>query len=187
MEYESTLERLAKDYDHLAWIIAPDTAETKALKDKYDDLYPMVEPLTEKQIKDRWDYLVNYLVKEKQEQVGTANNGGLDFGNQVDDFHKEVKLFRNSYLKSMYQNTDSQLSKFTHVYELIANEYVARRPATINSGETRFGVGLDIIDKVPIEDMEWFIRHYMVEAYKTINMAQNKGMELTFYFDTLLK
>lgn len=52
--YESTLERLAKEYDHLVWIITPDTAETKALKEEYGDLYPIVKPLTEQQIKDRW-------------------------------------------------------------------------------------------------------------------------------------
>jgi len=184
--YESTLERLAKDYDHLAWIIAPDTAETKALKDKYGDLYPMIEPLTEQQIKDRWDYLVNYLVKETQKQVGTAYNGGLDFGNQVDEFHKEFKLFRSNYAKDIYNKTDLKLSKFSDYYYITSNgEYICKNPTTFTSIETRFGVGLDIIDKVPFEDMEWFVRDYMIEAYKTINMAQEKGMELTFYFDPL--
>ena len=185
VDERSQIEILAEEYDHLAWIIAPDTDETKALKDKYGELYPMVEPLTEQQIIDRWDYLVNYLVKENNVAVGAVYNGGLI--NESDDFYQEVRMFRKEYAKSMYQTKDSKLLVFLDKYLFLSDEYMTNPPTIFTSIETRFGVGLDIIDKVPLEDMEWFIRDYMVEAYKTIDMAQEKGMELTFYFDPFLE
>ncbi len=189
--YESTLVRLAKDFDHLAWIIAPDTAETKALKDKYGDLYPMVEPLTEQQIKDRWVYLVDYLVKEATltGNMSAIYPGGLfqdDLGKDIDN---QMLTFTQNYKKDIYNSTDPLISKYKNYYKYYSNvdKYNIKPLDVLNSKQTSSGVGLDNIDKVPIEDMEWFVRNYITYAKKTIDLALQKGMELTFYFDPLIK
>lgn len=184
----TTLERLAKEYDHLAWIIAPDTAETKALKDKYGDLYPMVEPLTEQQIKDRWVYLVNYLVKEKPNN-GAVYASGLYQLPLGENFYNTILNFRNDYKKEILNSSDIKISKYSSYYKYRESlqQYGINTPEAFTSSETRHNVGLDIIDKVPHEDMEWFVRNYMVEAYKTINMAIESNAEMIFYFDPLLK
>jgi len=186
--YESTLERLAKDYDHLAWIIAPDTAETKALKDKYGDLYPMVEPLTEQQIKDRWVYLVNYLVKE---ETAAANpyNGGLDQDALGENFRNQILEFRKEYVINIVESNDPKLEKYKNNYKYFSyvDQYYYNPPKSFTSRETGYHVGLDIIEKVPLEDMESLVRDYMVEAYKTVNMAIESNAEMYFYFDPLIK
>lgn len=183
----TTLERLAKEYDHIAWVIAPDTDESKALKEQYGDLYPMVEPLTEQQIKDRWVYLVNYLVNETKAKFDSPYNGGLEQANLGENNYIEIFRFRSEYIKQIYNSIDETLLNYKIYYKNNNGEFYQNSPDSFNSYETRYNIGLDIIDKVPLEDMEWFVRDYMVEAYKTINMAQEKRLELTFYFDPLLE
>jgi len=184
--YESTLVRLAKDYDHLAWIIAPDTEETKVLKEQYGDLYPMVEPLTEQQIRDRWEYLVNYLVKENGIAL-ESYQGGLNQGLLGQDFHTKIIEFRNSSKKTIIESNDPLINKYKEHYTYLSSidRYVYYGPDSFTSGETKFGVGLDIIDQVSIDDMESFVRYYMLETSKSINMAIESNAEMHFYFDPL--
>jgi len=190
----STFERLAVDYPHISWVL--DTTETKTvdgvlynlteLKQQYGDLYPIVEPLSEQEINDRWVYWVNYIVNKPTLDIF---RGGLYRDNLGTDFFEQTKAFNFDWKESILTSTDPLLYRIGKNYkysEKIDNYLINNYNDIFYSTQASDGVGLDIIDKISIENRELFIRNYYMEVYYTINKVYESGVEPRFYFDTEL-
>jgi len=194
VEIESVYERLAKDYDHIAWVINPATEKTvdgvvynlTELKQQYGDLYPIVEPLSEQEIKDRWVYLVNYLVNEPDVDVMYSGLYRIYLG---DDFYRQIVTFSDNWTKEVTDTKDPLLDKIGkyYVYRENVNAYMILDYSYIfSSNQSNFGVGLDNIEQVPIKYMELFIRTYTIFIYYEINQLIKNDIEPRFYFDAKL-
>jgi len=194
VEIQSVYERLAKDYDHIAWVINQATEKTvdgvvynlTELKQQYGDLYPMVEPLSEQEIKDRWVYLVNYLVNKPNVD---AYSSGLDDFYLSAEFSTSVSDFALEWKETLANTPDPLLDKIGKYYAYsIKGElyYIENYSKIFESRQTNYGVGLDNLDKISLEHMELFIRDYAMGVYYEINYVIKNNIEPRFYFDTEL-
>jgi hypothetical protein len=197
IEIDNVFERLAKEYDHIAWAINPSTEKTvdgvvynlTELKQKYGDLYPMVEPLSEQEIKDRWVILVNHLVKEAKTGIPYTFNGGLVVEKLKTSTSEEVFYRLEQYKKEIYNSNDSDLSLYKKYYRYSTNfdKYAYASVSSLSSRESGYGVGMDNINDVPLSDMEWFIRDYTTSTAISINAAIKKEEpeeNIRFWFDS---
>jgi len=194
VEIESVYERLAKDYDHIAWVINPATEKTvdgvvynlTELKQQYGDLYPMVEPLSEQEIKDRWNYLVNYLVNEPNTDVLES---GLYRNYLVGTFYDDLVEFSKEWKATIAETNDPLLLETGKYYEYsdrLEKYFIPTYNDIFISRESNHGVGLDNIDKVPMKYMDLFVRTYNMSVYYEINQLIINDIEPRFYFDTEL-
>jgi hypothetical protein len=191
---ESVYERLAKDYDHIAWVINPATEKTvdgvvynlTELKQQYGDLYPIVEPLSEQEIKDRFSYLVDYLLKVTDEEVLSSGLFRIYLG---EGFLIELNEFNKNWKNDIATATDPALKRIGDyfVFSVEADQYIIDNYREIfTSSQSNYGIGLDSIENLPINYMELFLRNYSMPVFFEINYIIDKEIEPRFYFDTEL-
>lgn len=194
---ENSIERLAPEYLHLGWYLDNTVTKTvdgkeynlNELRQQYGDLYRFVEPLTEEEINQRFDYIVNYIIQDQSESKyqGRRYNSGIEENKLGENFVLSFREKENNYKKELLNTNDEFLDKYSyHYFKAEDNKYGRYLPDTFTSIETSYRLGLDIIDKVPLKDKDWFIRDYMTGVDLSINLAKEMGLNLEFFFDPQL-
>ena len=196
---ENSIERLAPEYLHLGWYL--DNTETKTvdgkeynlneLRQQYGELYRFVEPLTEEEINQRFEYIVNYIIASEQTgslDQGMRYNSGLEERRLGENYVVKYWELEDIYRGKIFNNIDTKINLFKTYYYLRSNgRFVLDLPDnSFISTETSYRLGLDIIDKVPLKDKDWFIRDYMTGVDLSINLAKEMGLNLQFFFDPQL-
>jgi hypothetical protein len=195
VEIDDPIARLAPDYDHLAWYL--DNSPTKtvdgkeydlnALRQQYGDLYRFVEPLSKEEVEQRFEYIVKFIFDSEQ-------TGSLAFGRRYNSGIEERKLgveytlsyrdVENGYRGSVYNNDDSNISKFkVYYYSGSNNRYVLSIPDSFKSSQTTYRLGTDSIESVPLKDKDWFVRDYMSGVDLSLKLAIEMELNLEFFFD----
>lgn len=194
---ENSIERLAPEHLHLGWYL--DSTATKTvngkeynlneLRQQYGDLYRFVEPLSKEEIEQRFEYIVNYIIKDQStsKEFGMRYNSGLEERKLGETYTVEYRKIESSYRKSLYTTKDSVLDDYSKYYfELDENRYARDLPDTFDSEQTSYRLGTDSIEKVPLNDKDWFVREYMTGVDLSINLAKEMGLNLEFFFDPQL-
>ena len=187
--YESTLTRLAREYDHLAWYL--DESQTKVingvtyvlndLKKQYGDLYRFVEPLTEEEVNYRFQYIVELISILNDEGISEDFTGGIQ--NPRTDIFNDYVNQREALYKELDTSTDQVLARFSSYYEFSDrfNGYSSRVPSSIEkTGISDYSQLIDVIDQVSFEDKDWFIRDYMFDFDRIIKLIKKNNEEPTF-------
>ena len=192
------LERLAPEYLHLGWYLdntATKTVDGKEynlneLRQQYGDLYRFVEPLSKEEIEQRFEYIVNYIIASQQTgdlSYGMRYNSGLEERKLGETYTVEYRKIENSYRGEIYNSVNSEISNFKNYYYYISDtRYVMDVPDTFDSEQTSYRLGTDSIEKVPLNDKDWFVREYMTGVDLSINLAKEMGLNLEFFFDPQL-
>lgn len=198
VDERSQIEILAEEYDHLAWYLDDSTTKTvdgvtydlTSLKQQYGNLYRFVEPLSKEEIEQRFKYIVNYIIASEQTgnlDQGMRYNSGLEERKLGETYTVEYRKIESSYRKSLYTTKDSVLDDYSKYYfELDENRYARDLPDTFDSEQTSYRLGTDSIEKVPLNDKDWFVREYMTGVDLSINLAKEMGLNLEFFFDPQL-
>ena len=195
---ENSIERLAPEYLHLGWYL--DNTETKTvdgkeynlneLRQQYGELYRFVEPLTEEEINQRFDYIVNYIIASEQTgslDQGMRYNSGLEERRLGEKYTVEYRKIEDKYCLDVYNESDERISRFADFYKYYEDgTCVPKRPKSFTSEETRFNVDPSMIGVVTLEDKDWFIRNHMTGVDLSINLAKEMGLNLEFFFDPQL-
>ncbi len=194
---ENSIERLAPEYLHLGWYL--DNTETKTvdgkeynlneLRQQYGDLYRFVEPLTEEEINQRFEYFLEYIINDTAllKYYGMRYNSGLEERKLGEEYTLKFREVDDLYQKDIFTSTDPNISKYGDRYKLASDgTYYPRNPLSFTSDETRFNIGRDILKDIPIFDKDWFVRDYMTGVDLSINLAKEMGLNLEFFFDPQL-
>lgn len=195
---ENSIERLAPEYLHLGWYL--DNSATKTvdgkeynlneLRQQYGDLYRFVEPLSEEEINQRFEYIVNYIIASEQTgslDQGMRYNSGIEERKLGETYTVEYRDVETETRKKIYENNETQISKYKKYYYLTSNSrYILDLPESFTSEQTLYRLELDSIDKVPLKDKEWLVREYMTGVDLSINLAKEMGLNLEFFFDPQL-
>lgn len=194
---ENSIERLAPEYLHLGWYLDNTVTKTvdgkeynlNELRQQYGDLYRFVEPLTEEEINQRFDYIVNYIIQDQSESKyqGMRYNSGLEERRLGEKYTVEYRIVENKYRKELYNTNEELLNDYSNLYfKIDENRYGRDLPKSFTSEQTSYRLGLDILDKVPLNDKEWLVREYMTGVDLSINLAKEMGLNLEFFFDPQL-
>lgn len=194
---ENAIVRLSSEYSHLAWYL--DNAATKevdgksydlnSLRQQYGDLYRFVEPLSEQEINQRFEYIVKYIIQDESNLMyqGMRYNSGLEERKLGETYTVEYRKIEDYYRKELYNTSDEKLKDYSnHYYKIDENRYGRDLPKSFDSVETSYRLGLDSIEKVPLDDKEWLVREYMTGVDLSINLAKEMGLNLEFFFDPQL-
>ena len=153
---DNAIYRLAEDYDHLAWYLDPATSKTvdgqtydlTALKAQYGDLYRFVEPLSNEEVEQRFEYLVNYLI----DRENADNSDGYKYSNGLEENIAGVDYLlayreRNwSTMLTLINSTDSKLNMYAKYYFTFENRYGVSLPDSFSSKQTSpYTLGKDIM------------------------------------------
>lgn len=180
---------LALKFDHLNWLTPAEgtrvvdgvTYNLAELKAEYGDLYRLVEPLTEGQIENRFEYLARFMEMQRDEALrcdclNWYIEGGLKSNNQINE--ENTKLF-NSNMDLLYKANNNlfDLFKKYYTYNLFLSGYVVEYPSSFTSEIGVNGVGTDIIDTVSIDDKEFFVRDFTYQFDKFLKIYAKLGLE----------
>lgn len=189
------LERLAPEYDHLAWYL--DNSATKTvdgkeynlneLRQQYGNLYRFVEPLSKEEIEQRFEYIVNFIIASEQTgdlSYGRRYNSGIEERKLGESYVLEYRDVENDYRSKIYNNEKNLISKYKNYYYSRSDDrYVLYLPSSFDSSTTSYKLGADIISRIPLNDKDWFVRDFMTGVDLSINLAKEMELNLDFFFD----
>jgi hypothetical protein len=194
VEIDNPIERLAEEYDHLAWYLDDSptkevdgkTYDLNALRQQYGDLYRFVEPLSKEEVEQRFEYIVNYIIEDqsKPKYFGSRYNSGIEERKLGEAYTLSYRNVENGYRDTIYNNKDTNISKYKdYYYSASDNRYFLDFPASFKSNQTSYMLGTDSIESVPLKDKDWFVRDYMTGVDLSLKLAKEMELNLEFFFD----
>lgn len=191
-QYTETIEmsyNLALKFDHLNWltpavgtrVVDGVTYNLAELKAEYGDLYRLVEPLTKEEVERRFLYLAKFIEKQMIEAVKLNDyywypESGLRMNN-------DVNAIISPKISSLYEETleseDSKLISFKEIYFYSSStgKYEFTSPLTFTSTENNWRLSTDILDDIPFEDKNIFLRDITMRYEIQLNMYKHLNLE----------
>ena len=191
-QYTETIEmsyNLALKFAHLNWL-TPDegmrvvdgiTYNLAELKAEYGDLYRLVEPLTDGQIENRFEYLARFMELQMDEANSTNNLSwdvfsGLKMNNDLSPVLAEMFYSTHSLIAN---SVDIKIKPYIKYYHYISTtgRYEMSFPLNFTSEKGFFGVGTDIISKVTLDEKTLFVRYFILRNEITLKTYEQLGLE----------
>ena len=180
---------LALKFDHLNWLTPAEgtrvvdgvTYNLAELKAEYGDLYRLVEPLTEGQIENRFEYLARFM-ELQMEKFNDTNNlswdmySGLKMNNEIVKVVNDIVYPIHEVIATSKDNKLETIKKYTF-YMPPTKEYGIVFPFSFSSEKGFFGVGVDIISKVSFDDKNLFVRYFLMNNEITLKVYEQLGLE----------
>ena len=171
----------AKNFDMINWLKAPVDQD---LKQKYGDLYRMVEPLTKEEIEKRFEFLVWFSEEQLKNPFSTvySSNSGLYCTLECDDIYNP-KWYE--YSEKMDTSNDPVLSKFGKYfgYSKVVGKHAFYLPSSFDSSEGIFGISQENKNSISLEDKEVFVRFIAWAADTELEAIKELGLEVKYYFE----
>ena len=188
------IEEMSKTYLHLKWLneatgtvtIDGVTYDRAALKTKYGDAYRYVEPLTTKEIEDRYAYLVWWAVNLDQtdyydpydSRSYEPSNGGLKRYLEIEEaiYDHQVEIWT-----SMVNSEDPLLNRFN---DILNGEYgVGNVAVCTEHALSNFMCSNEIdIAGFPLIDKEFMVRNFTFSYEMTMKFTLEADLPVQYWF-----
>ena len=198
-QYTETIEisyNLAQKFDHLNWLTPAEgtrvvdgvTYNLAELKAEYGDLYRFVEPLTNEEIERRFAYLAEFIELQMQEgqKAGFYNwypESGLKMSGEVSSI-----LYKSVYplIEELMNSKDVKLELFKQMYFYVSSTglYETRILSSFTSLDNNWGLSRDIVDKIPFDDKDIFLRDIMLTYEMQLKAYAQLGLEPEYVIES---
>ena len=177
----SVMSEYAKNFDMINWLKAPVDQD---LKQKYGDLYRMVEPLTKEEIEKRFEFLVWFTEETNNDVIigDYSDNSGLHCPRKCLDIVTPA-LF--NYSEKMATTSEQSLSKFSEyfTYSKVTGLYRISFPKSMKDPYGALVLNQETKDQVTFEEKELFVRYMTSIADIELRAVKELGLEEKYYFD----
>lgn len=187
---EDPIVALAKEYEFLQWYLDDATTKTvdgvaydlSSLKQQYGDLYRFVEPLSKEEVEYRFKYLAEYYAARASEGYYDDHAGGVKIETNEVDFAYSSKV--RSYYEPLYKKDfDENIDKYSkyYMYAEKTNRYYEDIPESMYyKDEFYLYTIINVIDSIPFEDKDWFLRAYMYKLDTLLSTFKNLNIRPSF-------
>ena len=192
VEIDKQQENFENAYFHLNWI-TPSTGEVtinnelydiKDLKDKYGQLYSFIEPLTEEEINNRFEYLIWYTL------IMNANEDYLEnfefFGGyqKNDMIQKMGTYFQNYYLSILKENNDSLFNEYQDMFTMNEDKsFNIVLPKGIGATDGNVFMNPDNTWDASIKDKEFMVRLFSYFYNCNMQAFEHTPYEPAYFFE----
>jgi len=170
---EDPVVLLAKEYEFLAWHLDDSTTKTvdgvtydlTSLKQEYGDLYRFVEPLSKEEVEYRFQYLAEFFAEQAESGIYESATGGIIIDNSELNalFAKKVKPYNELMFKNEIDENFSVFSKYYEYLEKTGSYNEVHPKSMYYNDEFYYETIINVADKVPFDDKNWFVRKYLAK------------------------